>query len=84
MVVTLGQQYHVGEKPTVILYTCHINRRAGTPDKTKTNDTMSLDTLGLARIGWMDGWMDVDAGVGMIMKIFQYTYLRCILTSNTW
>ena len=29
MVVTLGQQYNVGEKPTVILYT-YINRHAGT------------------------------------------------------
>ena len=32
MVVTLGQQYDVGEKPTVILYT-YIHRHAGTPDK---------------------------------------------------
>ena len=32
MVVTLGQQYNVGEKPTVILYT-YINRHAGTPNK---------------------------------------------------
>ena len=33
MVVTLGQQYNVGEKPTVILYTyTYINRHAGTPD----------------------------------------------------
>ena len=32
MVVTLGQQYNVEEKPTVILYT-YINRHAGTPDK---------------------------------------------------
>ena len=32
MVVTLGQQYNVGEKPTVILYT-YINRHAGTPAK---------------------------------------------------
>ena len=28
----LGQQYNVGEKPTVILYT-YINRHAGTPEK---------------------------------------------------
>ena len=42
MVVTLSQQYNVGEKPTVILYT-YINRHAGTPNKTKTIDTMSLD-----------------------------------------
>ena len=32
MVVTLGQQYNVGEKPTVILYT-YINRHAGPPEK---------------------------------------------------
>ena len=32
MEITLGQQYNVGEKPTVILHTC-INRHAGTPEK---------------------------------------------------
>ena len=35
MVVTLGQQYNVGEKPTVILYT-DINRHAGTPNNPLT------------------------------------------------
>ena len=35
MVITLGQQYNVGEKPSVILYT-YINRHAGTPTKGKT------------------------------------------------
>ena len=34
MVVTLGQQYNVKGKPTVILYTYYINRRAETPSKT--------------------------------------------------
>ena len=34
MVVTLGQQYNIGEKPTVILYT-YINRR----DTSKTAKT---------------------------------------------
>ena len=32
MAVTLGQQYNVDEKPTVVLYT-YINRHAGTPEK---------------------------------------------------
>ena len=32
MVVTLGQQYNIGEKPTVMLYT-YINRLARTPEK---------------------------------------------------
>ena len=35
MVITLGQQYNVGEKPTVILYT-YINHHAGTQTKGKT------------------------------------------------
>ena len=30
--ITLGQQYNIGEKPIVILYT-YINRHAGTPGK---------------------------------------------------
>ena len=34
MVVTLGQQYNIGEKPTVILYT-YINRMQGLQTKTK-------------------------------------------------
>ena len=41
MAVTLGQQYNVGEKPTVILFT-YINRHAGIPSKTTTLGTMSL------------------------------------------
>ena len=36
MVGTMSQQYNIGEKPTVILYT-HINRHAGTPKKRLTN-----------------------------------------------
>ena len=32
MVVTLGQQYNAGKKPTVMLYT-YVNRHAGTPNK---------------------------------------------------
>ena len=32
MQITLGQQYNVVEKPTVILY-IYINRHAGTPEK---------------------------------------------------
>ena len=35
MVVALGQQCNVGEKPTVILYTFYINRHAEPPSITK-------------------------------------------------
>ena len=35
---TLGQQYDVGEKPTVILYTYN-NRHARTPEKNSKNKT---------------------------------------------
>ena len=42
MVVTLGQQYNTGEKPTVMLYTyIIINRHAGTKDKNKTKNILS-------------------------------------------
>ena len=43
MVVTLGQQYNIGEKPTVILYT-YINRHAGTPDKNSKNKKVVVIT----------------------------------------
>ena len=36
MQITLGQQYNVGEKPTVILY-IYINRHVGTPEKNIKN-----------------------------------------------
>ena len=32
-VTTSGQQYNIGEKPSVILYTTYINLHAGTPKK---------------------------------------------------
>ena len=48
MVITLGQQYNVGEKPTVILYT-YINRHAGTPtqreDKPKHHQTIKTSPI---------------------------------------
>ena len=50
LVVTLGQQYHVGEKPTVIMYT-YSNRHGGTPNKTATKDAMSLDYSSICYIG---------------------------------
>ena len=40
MEITLVQQYNVGEKPTVTLYT-YINRHAGTPEK-RENKTETM------------------------------------------
>ena len=45
MAITLGQQYNVGEKPTVILYT-YINRHAEPPNITKHGfDKLLYDLL---------------------------------------
>ena len=44
MVVTLGQQYNIGEKPTVILYT-YINRHAGTPEKQRRQNSTSSNVV---------------------------------------
>ena len=40
-ITLLGQQYNVGEKPTVILYT-YINRHAGTQKKISKNETETM------------------------------------------
>ena len=48
MQITLGQQYNVGEKPTVILY-IYINRHAGTPEK-QTRDNVVYHTHGSSNI----------------------------------
>ena len=44
MVVTLGQQYNIGEKPTVILYT-YINCHAGTPKKQRKQNSTSSNMV---------------------------------------
>ena len=51
MQITLGQQYNVGEKPTVILY-IYINRHAETPEKHKkqTRDNVVHITHGSSNI----------------------------------
>ena len=53
MVVTLGQQYNIGEKPTVILYT-YINRHAGTPEKQRKQNSTSSNTVVYCYIGCED------------------------------
>ena len=59
MVVTLGQQYHVGEKPTVILHIYIINRHPETRSKTKKKYKMNLDYSSTCYIGSRIGRMDV-------------------------
>ena len=52
----LGPQKNVGEKPTDILCNC-INRHAGTPIKTQTKATISLDYTSTCYIGSRIGWV---------------------------
>ena len=44
MVVTLGQQYNIGEKLTIILYT-YINRHAGAPEKQRRQNSTSSNII---------------------------------------
>ena len=71
MVVKLGQQYKIGEKPTVILHT-YINRHAGTPEKrkNKTKTIMSYNVsvcfcvcVFSSHLFWTSSSLDVPAGV---------------------
>ena len=75
MVVTLGQQYHVGENPTVILYTC-VNRHAGTPNKTKTKTrawvTAQFVTFG-SRVGWVS-MKEISTNVDVERYILPYKF----------
>ena len=44
MIVTLGQQYNIGKKPTVILYT-YINRHAETIEKQRRQNSTSSNIV---------------------------------------
>ena len=66
MVATLGQQYNVGEKPTVILYT-FINRHAGTPDKKQKQNRNNVVQRALSLRNLVSGYecgRVFPAGVG--------------------
>ena len=69
MVITFGQQYNVGEKPTVILYTYIINRHGGIPNKTTTKDTMSLDTAQCCYIGSRIGCVSQHDYITILLAI---------------
>ena len=45
MTVTLGQQYNIGEKPTVIILYTYINRHAGTPEKQQRQKSTSSNMV---------------------------------------
>ena len=60
MVVTLGQQYKVGEKPIDILYT-YINRHAGTPKKLKQkHGGLLIDLLYNSTVQYSDAYYSGD------------------------
>ena len=52
MEITLGQQYNVGEKPTVILYT-GINRHAMTPNNIDINTIILQYYSGYVGVGFI-------------------------------
>ena len=64
MVVTLGQQYNVGEKPTLVLYTLTlIASMQRYPNRTKTKVTMSLDYISICYIGSRIEWVSMKMEV---------------------
>ena len=62
MVVTLGQQYNTGEKPTVMLLYTYINRHEGTPDKTQNKNIVYVCVFS-SHSFWTSSALDVPAGV---------------------
>ena len=69
MVVTLGQQYNIGEKPTVILYT-YINRLAGTPEKQRRQNSTPSNIIIYCYTGYKDKFTtttDIETRTGRTM-----------------
>ena len=66
LIVALGQQYHVGEKPTVLLCTLTLIAMQEHRTKTKTKDTMSVDYSSICYIGSMGS---VGVGGGNIQDV---------------
>ena len=56
MVVTLGQQYNIGEKPTVIILYTYINRHAGTLENQRRQNSTSSNMVVIIQcyIGYED------------------------------
>ena len=69
--VTWGQQYNIGEKPTVTLYTC-INRHVGTPKQKKTSYVWGTRS---SMLDWA-----IDAGLSCTKGVW-YIYMIGILGS---
>ena len=62
VVATLGQQYNIGEKLTVILYT-YIDRHAGPPNKKSKRQCSACVCVFSSHPLWTSSSLDVPAGV---------------------
>ena len=78
MVVTLGQQYNNGEKPTVMLYTYIINRHAGTAEiQRKQNNSTSSNMVLIVIIYCYRGYEDevttyIETRTERTMMMYRY------------
>ena len=76
--------HHVGEKPTVILYT-YINRHAGTTSKPKPKETMSLDrakhfSIGVGADGCQHYYITILSAIKQITH--RQGRRQCLLSDN--
>ena len=69
-------------KPTVILYN-YIDRHAGTPNKTKTNDTISLDYSSLCYIASRIGWVSMKGIYKLVLDDVDVILESCPITIRT-
>ena len=89
MVVTLGQQYNIGEKPIVTLYN-YINRHAGTPEKQrKTHQTRCSNNILLYRLCRPNHYIETrtkrthDVDINIIQKV-QDTVIHLEVDEEQW
>ena len=88
MVVTLGQQYNVGEKPTAILYT-YINHHAEPPiivvhSQEDSSNNVDISTIepyknrGLGILVWFDG-TNIDIISTILLTVYYNDWWLCMV-----
>ena len=93
LTVTLGQQYNIGEKPTVVLYT-YINRHAGTPEKQRktkkyiikhgSNNILLQHRLWRqSHYNWNENREGHDVDIFIIQKV-QHTVIHLEVDEEQW
>ena len=78
MVVTLGQQYNIGEKPAVILYTCTLIAMQGPTKKNQRPSSFRLPLTSLCDVPLLFVYFQVNNGVLHFLDYAEDIYIMVL------